>query len=53
MSAQMLKVSIFGVGMVLRFERDAWSMVKWLRQATRKYAPPAGSKGMRGKWLND
>ena len=28
MSAQMLKVSLLGVGTVLRLERDAWSMVK-------------------------
>ena len=42
MSAQMLEVSLLliGVKMVLRLERDAWSMVKWLRQA-RNYPPPA------------
>ena len=40
MSAQTLEVSSLGVGTVLRLERDAWSMVKWLRQATNKYAPP-------------
>ena len=28
MSAQMMEVSLLGVGMVLRLERDAWSMVK-------------------------
>ena len=28
MSAQVLKVSLLGVGTVLRLERDAWSMVK-------------------------
>ena len=28
MSAQILEVSPLGVGMVLRVERDAWSMVK-------------------------
>ena len=28
MSAQMLEVSVLGVGTVLRLERDAWSMVK-------------------------
>ena len=28
MSAQMLEVSLLGVGTVLRLERDAWSMVK-------------------------
>ena len=27
MSAQMLEVSLLGVGTVLRLERDAWSMV--------------------------
>ena len=43
MSAQMLEVSIrlLGVGTVLRLKRDAWSMVKLLRQATEnEYAPP-------------
>ena len=25
--------------MVLRLERDAWSMVKWLSQATEEYTP--------------
>ena len=28
MSAQMLEVSLLGVGKVLRLEREAWSMVK-------------------------
>ena len=28
MSAQILEVFLSGVGTVLRFERDAWSMVK-------------------------
>ena len=28
MSAQMLEVSLLGVGTMLRFERDAWPMVK-------------------------
>ena len=36
----MLEVSLLGVGTVLRLERDAWSMVKRLRQATNEYAPP-------------
>ena len=40
MSAQMLEMSLFGVGAVLRLERDAWSMVKWPRQAANKYPPP-------------
>ena len=35
----MLEVSLLGVGTVLRLERDAWSMVKRLRQATNEYAP--------------
>ena len=39
MTAQMLKVSLLGVGTVLRLERDGWSMVKRLRQATNEYAP--------------
>ena len=44
--AQVLEVSLLGVGEVLRLETDAWSMVKWLRQATatNEYAlPPAAS----------
>ena len=40
MSAQMLEVSLLGIGTVLRLERDAWSMVKWLRRVTNEYAPP-------------
>ena len=40
MSAQMLEVSLLGVGTVLRLGRGAWSMVQWLRQATNEYAPP-------------
>ena len=28
MGAQMLEMSLLGVGAVLRLERDAWSMVK-------------------------
>jgi len=35
----MLEVSLLGVGTVLRPEKDAWSMAKWLRQATNEYAP--------------
>ena len=38
MSAQMLEVSLFGVGTVLgtvlRLDRGAWSVVKRLRQST-------------------
>ena len=47
MSAQMLEVSLLGVGVsllgvgtVLCLERDAWSMVKRLRQAINEYASP-------------
>ena len=39
MSAQMLEVSLLGVGTVSLLEKDAWSMVKGLRQATCEYAP--------------
>ena len=35
----MLKVSLLGVGTVLRLAKDAWSMVIRLRQATIEYAP--------------
>ena len=38
MSAQMLEVSLLGVGTVLHLEKDAWSMVKRLRQATNECA---------------
>ena len=37
MSAQVLEVPLLGVGTVLRLERDVWSMVKLLRQATNEY----------------
>ena len=40
MSDQTLEVSLLGVGTVLRLDRNAWSMVKRLRQATHEYAPP-------------
>ena len=41
MGAQMLAVSPSGAGTVLRLQRDAWSMVKWLRQANKwVHAPP-------------
>ena len=33
-------MSPLGVGTVLRLEKDAWSMVQRLRQATNEYAPP-------------
>ena len=35
----MLEVFLSGVGTVLRFERDTWSMVKRLRQVTNEYPP--------------
>ena len=34
-------VSLLGKGTVLRLERDAWSMAKWLRQSTNEYPPPS------------
>ena len=37
----MLKVSLLGVGTVLRLARDTRSVVIRLRQATNEYAPPA------------
>ena len=40
MSVQLLEVFLFEVGTVLRLERDAWSMVKCLRQAANQYPPP-------------
>ena len=39
MSAQILEVFLLGAGTVLRLERDAWSMVPRLRQATNEYPP--------------
>ena len=41
LSIQMLEVSLLGVGAVLRLERDTRSTVKWQRQATNEYLPPA------------
>ena len=40
MSAQLSEMSLLGVGTVVRLERDAWSMVKRLWQATYQYPPP-------------
>ena len=40
----MLDISLSGVGTVLHLERDAWSMVNWLRQATNVYLPTPGHK---------
>ena len=39
-SAQMPEASLIGVETVLRLERDAWPLVKRLRQATTEYASP-------------
>ena len=44
MGTSMLGVFLLGVGMVLHLEKDAWSMVQRLRQATNKYAPPRPAK---------
>lgn len=41
LGAQILEVSRLGVWMVLRIERDVWSMAKWLRQAPNEYPLPA------------
>ena len=51
-SAQMLEVSLLGVGTVLRLERDAWSMVwsKDSRQATNAYPSPR-SGSVKKKWV--
>ena len=38
-SAQMLEVSLLGVGVVLRLERDAWSMVKGLKREQQMSTP--------------
>ena len=40
LSTQMLEVSRLQVGTMIRLEKDAWSTVKLLRQATTEYAPP-------------
>ena len=44
MSAHMLEVSLLGVGTALRFARDAWSMVKTLRQQLSTPPPRAPCK---------
>ena len=36
----MLEVSLIGIGTVPRLERDQWSKVKLLSQATKENAPP-------------
>ena len=46
MSAQMLEVSLLGVGTVLCLGRDAWSMVKLLRQAANECPPPHSESGI-------
>ena len=40
MGAQVVEVSLLGGGTMLRLERDAWSMVISLGQATNERAPP-------------
>ena len=40
MSAQMLEVSLLGIGTVLLLERDAWSMVKRLSGKQQMSTPP-------------
>ena len=40
MSAQILEVPLLGVGTVLRLDRGARSMVKWLRASKNEYPPP-------------
>ena len=37
MGAQMMEVPLLGAGTALRFESDAWLMVKGPRQATNEY----------------
>ena len=41
MSVELLEASLLRVGMVLRPERDAWSMVTIIWQARNEYAPPS------------
>ena len=49
MSAKTLEVSLLGVGTVLRLDRDAWSMVKRLRQTTNETPPaPPPKKSQKG-----
>ena len=46
----MLEVSLLGAETaLLRLEKDAWSVVKLLNQATSRSSV---SKGMRGQWPN-
>ena len=47
MSAQMLEVSLLGVGTVPRLERDAWSTNGQMTKArtTTGYAPPLAEEG--------
>ena len=47
--AWVLGVSLLGVGTVLRPERDAWSMVKLLRQENKWVRPPPRSVK---RWFN-
>lgn len=39
MSARLFGASLSGVGVMLRLERDDWSMVKWPRQEKNEYTP--------------
>ena len=43
LSTELFEASLLGVGTVIRLKRDAWSMVKGLRQATNEYAPSSSS----------
>ena len=47
----MLEASLFGVGTVLRLERDAWPLVKCRRQATNEDPPPPHALTPRGKFV--
>ena len=40
MSTEMLEVSLWRIRMVLRLEREAWSMVKRPRKPTNQHTPP-------------
>ena len=52
LSTQLLEVSQPDLGTVLRLERDAWLLVKILRQATNEYVflPSPASPGIVGMW---
>ena len=40
MSAQMLEMSLLGVGTVLRLQIDAWSMAKMTKASNKRERPP-------------